>query len=160
MIMSKKPITFRTTRRATFDDLDPYGHMNTSRYVAAFLEHRFDGLREVLGLGLAALAELPFSLITRRISVDFVKSIRGDEPFEIISHVAVVSETDCEVWGEMHDARGALAARFQLGIACVSKASRRPCAWPEGFMERFFLEGAPADSATDPSGQSRHVDEE
>jgi acyl-CoA thioesterase FadM len=136
--MHRTPITFRTVQRAAFHDLDPFGHMNTTSYVAAFLDHRFTGLREVLGLDLATLSALPFIIVTRHLTVEFLKSIQGDESFEIVSRVTEAAAGDCQVSGEMINSRGQLAARFQLGLACVSKDTRRGTAWNAGFMDRFF----------------------
>jgi len=136
--MTRTPLIFRTIQRPAFDDLDPFGHMNTTRFVSAFLHHRFTGLREVLGLDLAALAALPFVFVTRHLSVDFVKSIRGDEAFAITSRVVEVGEMDCEVSGEMQDSRGNVAATFLLRLTCVSKQTQRACPWGHGFMDRFF----------------------
>jgi acyl-CoA thioesterase FadM len=150
--MARAPLTFRTIQRAAFDDLDPFGHMNTSSYVAAFLDHRFTGLREVLGLDLAALAQLPFILVTRRLGVEFVKSIQGDEAFEIVSRVSAVGDGDCQICGEMHNGRGQLAATFQLSIACVSKETRRSSKWSPGFMDRFFAADTVLSSSDGQSG--------
>lgn len=136
--MSKTPLIFRSVQRPAFHELDPYGHMNTAHYVSAFLNHRFTGLREMLELDLAALSALPFIIVTRQMSIDFVKSIRADDPFTMTSWVSEVGEMDCDIRGEMHDARERLAATFQLRLVCVSKSSQRACAWPENFMARFF----------------------
>jgi acyl-CoA thioesterase FadM len=112
--------------------------MNTASYVSAFLNHRFTGLRERLGLDLSALGELPFILVTSQLRVEFSRALRGDEPFEMTSWVSDVGDTDCEVRGEMHAGQGRLAASFQLRIACVSKQTSRAARWSDGFLDRFF----------------------
>src|SRR5258705_10880877 len=43
----KDPIRFRSTHRARFEEIDPFGHMNTVHYLAYFLENRFIGLRDI-----------------------------------------------------------------------------------------------------------------
>jgi acyl-CoA thioesterase FadM len=58
--MQSTPRICRTSHRASFLVLDPFGHMNTAHYLSFFLEHRFSALREI-GLDLTAIGSCPSS---------------------------------------------------------------------------------------------------
>jgi acyl-CoA thioesterase FadM len=136
--MGRTPITFRTAHRASFHDLDPFGHMTTHRYVQAFLDHRFTGLREVLGLDLGALAQLPFIIVTQAMSFELHRAVHGDEAYEILSSVTEYGKCDCQVSGEMLGTHGRRIASFKLTVVCVSKETRRSRPWDSEFIARFF----------------------
>jgi YbgC/YbaW family acyl-CoA thioester hydrolase len=138
--MARTPIIFRTQHRASFQDLDAFGHMTTARYIEAFIDHRFTGLREALGLDLAALSKLPVIIVTRKLSFEFHRPVHADETFEIASHVAEWGESDCLITGQLQGAQGRKISACQMTAACVDRESRRACRWPVGLMERFFQE--------------------
>ncbi len=112
--MQRRPQTSRTTHRASFLMLDPFGHMNTVHYLTFFLEHRFEALRADVGLDLAAIGKLPFIFVTQRADLTFFKAVAGDEVFTISSHVREFGDVDCRVRCELQKADGSLAATCEL----------------------------------------------
>ncbi len=135
--MERLPRKFRTKHHASFQVLDPFGHMNTVQYLTFFLEHRFDALRD-LGLDLAAIARLPFVFVTRRADVTYQKPIVGDEAFTITSSVLSFGDIDCHVRCEMQKGDGSVAATCDLTLVCVAKETRRPAPWNPEFVARFY----------------------
>lgn len=137
---TQQPVRFLTRHRAKFFEIDPYGHLNTNFFLTYFLEHRFTGLREAIGYDLKTLGELPVAFYTNRIDIEFLRPVFADEEFEIESFTAEVQDETALVKGELRKAGGKVAARYSLGLSCVDKAAKRPCAWPHDVISRFFKE--------------------
>ena len=140
---AKTPVQFKTQHRSKFFEIDPYGHMNTNHYITHFLEHRFTGMREFIGYDLAALNRLEVAFFTRRLDVEFVRPIAGDESFHIISSTASVGESDAVVVGEAVKENGKVATKYHLEMVCVDKTTGRPMPWPTHVIDKFYTDGAP-----------------
>lgn len=137
--VSRTPIYFETRHRARFREIDAYGHMNMTHYVTYISDHRFQGMREVLGLGFKELEELPVAFFIRHFGIDYRRPLMADQEFVIRSHVAELGRAQCVVAFEMTDAlNGDMVATAEMRIGCIVKATGRPGGWPEGLMERFF----------------------
>ena len=135
---TKTPIQFKTQHRSKFFEIDPYGHMNTTHYINYFLEHRFTGMREFIGYDLATISKLEVAFFTRKLDVEFVRAISGDEPFEIISSTTSVGETDAVVVGEAVKENGKTATKYRMELVSVDKTTGRPVPWPAHVIDRFF----------------------
>jgi acyl-CoA thioester hydrolase len=85
--MSKAPIVYRSTHRIKFSELDPYDHVNTGQYATYYVDHRMEGLRDYAGWDLKTLATLPFMVWVRRIEIDFLRPVRGNQEITISSFV-------------------------------------------------------------------------
>jgi acyl-CoA thioester hydrolase len=133
------PLQFRSTHRAAFHQLDPYGHLNTLFYLEFFLTHRFIGMREVMALGMSEVEALPFAFFNRKVDLEFLLPVTSDQPFEIRSWIGSHDDHTCRVVCEMLDEAGKLLARCGMYTVCVDKATGRLTRWPEGFMARFFV---------------------
>jgi YbgC/YbaW family acyl-CoA thioester hydrolase len=137
-------IRFVTQSRAKFSEIDPHGHVNSQHYLAYFIDHRFAGLREVLGLGLNQLAKLPVAFYLAKVNIDFIAPLFGDEEFEISSEVQEFKERTCMVTCEMHRRTGEQLATCTLQLACIDKKTRQPVAWPPDLVSRFYQPGGDA----------------
>lgn len=135
----KKPIVFHTTHRAKFSEVDPYGHVNTQHYLAYFLDHRFTGCRENLGLDLKEIGKLPILFPTTSVTIDFKRPILGDEEFSIESKVVEVSEQKCIVECSMTKSNKDIASTCRFEFTCVDKKTGKTTPWPAGFIDRFFI---------------------
>lgn len=85
--MSKAPIVYRSTHRIEFSELDPYDHVNTGQYATYYVAYCMEGLRDYAGWDLKTLATLPFMVWVRRIEIDFLRPVRGDQEITISSFV-------------------------------------------------------------------------
>jgi acyl-CoA thioester hydrolase len=83
--MSKAPAIYSSTHRIKFSDLDPYKHMRTAIYSAYYVDHRMSALREQAGWDLKTLESLPFMTFVRRLDVEFIRSVFGDQEISIAS---------------------------------------------------------------------------
>jgi len=133
-----KPIQFKTTHRASFQEIDSYGHLNTLHYVSYFLSHRFTALRERFELDMKSISELEIAFYTKNLEVAFIRPILGDQLFAINSLVSEKGDGDCKVSCEMLDSKDRTLAKCVMHLVCIDKNTGKPTKWPEGFMDRFY----------------------
>lgn len=138
--MSKVPIVFKSTHRINFSDLDPYNHMRTAVYSAYYVDHRMNGLREHLGWDLKTLQRLPFMMWVRRIEVDFLRPVVGDQEITIASFVRQLRGSNAYIECAMADEAGNSVSRCLMIVACVDKNTQRAMDWPADVAALFFEE--------------------
>ena len=136
--MSKAPIVYRSTHRIKFSELDPYDHVNTGQYATYYVDHRMEGLRDYAGWDLKTLATLPFMVWVRRIEIDFLRPVRGDQEITISSFVREFRGPDALIEGAMVDSAGKTVSRCLMTVAHIDKKTSRATDWPPDLMEVFF----------------------
>ncbi|MBL7487220.1 thioesterase family protein [Frankia sp. AgB1.9] len=136
--MSGKPIVYTTKHRVKFSELDPYNHVNTGQYATYYVDHRMEGLRVYAGWDLKTLATLPFMTWVRRIEIDFLRPVWGDQEINITSFVREFRGPDAFVECEMVDFMGTSLSRAVMTVAHVDKAANRATDWPTDLMKKFF----------------------
>jgi len=135
------PVVFETTHRIRFSDLDLYNHMSTARYAAYYVDHRMEGLRDVLGWDLKAIAALPFMAVVRRLEIDFVRPARGDQAVRITSSVREFRGPDAFIEGLMVDATsGKELSRCLMVVAYVERETGRAADWPAPVAAQFYAQ--------------------
>ena len=140
--MLRTPILYNTTHRIKFSDLDPYNHVRTAVYSAYYVDHRMDGLRVYLGWDLKTLAKLPFMLWARRMEIDFLRSVEGDQEITITSFVREFCGPDAHIECDMLDESGKPVSRCLMVVACIDKHTNRAMDWPADTMALFFENGS------------------
>lgn len=136
--MLKTPVIYKSTHRINFSDLDPYQHMRTTAYSAYYVDHRMNGLREHVGWDLKTLAKLPFMIWTKRLEIDFLRSVIGDQEITITSFVREFRGSNAYVECTMVDESGTVVSRGLMVVAYVDKTTNRAADWPVDIMELFF----------------------
>ena len=139
--MSKAPIVYKSIHRVNFSDLDPYSHMRTAVYSAYYIDHRMNGLREHAGWDLKTLAKLPFMIWVRRMEIDFLRSVVGDQEIAITSFVREFNGPDAHIECGMVDEAGKTFSRCLMIVACIDKNTNRAMDWPADTMALFFENG-------------------
>lgn len=139
--MSKTPIVYETRHRIKFSDLDPYNHVHTAVYSTCYVDHRMEGLRKYIGWDLKTLAELPFMLWVRRMEIDFLRSVVGDQEITITSLVCEFRGPDANIECTMIDEAGKHVSRCLMVVACVDKNTNRAMDWPAEVTALFFETG-------------------
>lgn len=138
--MSSPPLIFTSKLRVPFSDLDPFHHVGTAVYARYFVDHRTNGLRDEVGWGLAAFAQLPFMTWVKRLEIDYLRSAVGDQELTITSFVREFRGSDADIECTMADEAGAAISRCRMVVACVDKRTRKPMDWPPEAMALFFQE--------------------
>jgi len=136
--MSTTPIVFRTTHRIRFSELDPYDHVSTGNYATYYVDHRMQGLRDRIGWDLATLETLPFMVWVRRMEIDYLRPVRGDQEITITSFVGEFNGSDAVIECAMVDSRGTTVSRCLMTVAYVDKQTHRAAAWPPDVAALFF----------------------
>ena len=136
--MQTEPIVSTTMHRIRFSELDPYDHLNTGACATYYTDHRFEGLREHLGWDLRTLGTLPFMIWVRRIDIEFLRPIRGDQKITITSSVREIRGPDAVVDCTMIDSVGKHASRCVMTVAYVDKQTNRSADWPAAIRELIF----------------------
>jgi acyl-CoA thioester hydrolase len=136
--MARVPIVYTSTHRIKFSELDPYDHVNTGTYATYYVDHRMEGLREYLGWDLRTLGTLPFMVWVRRIEIDFLRPVRGDQEIVITSFVREFRGPDALIECTMIDSAGATVSRAVMTVAYVEKGTTRSADWPPDIMAVFF----------------------
>ncbi len=135
---NSKPVKFVTIGRASFAEIDPYGHVNTQHYLGHFINHRFTGMREVIGWDLRSLAKLPVQFVVRKIQIEFLKPLYADHTFIIESYVREFKERTCDVVLTMTLDGGGQVASCIMELACVDKKTNSSVPWPEEIVSKFY----------------------
>ncbi len=136
--MTTSPIVFKSAHRIQFSDLDPYNHLGTGKYATYFVDHRMMGLQDHIGWDLAALAKLPFMVWVRRVEIDFIRPVLGDQEVTITSFVREFSGPDAVIECTMTDAAGKALSRCLMTATHVDKATNRGSDWPPDRIALFF----------------------
>jgi acyl-CoA thioester hydrolase len=138
MKTSDNPIVFKSTHRIRFSELDPYDHVGTGAYATYYVDHRMQGLRDCIGWDLKTLVTLPFMAWVRRVEIDYVRPILGDQEITIMSFVREFQGSDAIIDCTMTDSADRVLSRCVMNVAHVDKASRSATDWPANLMALFF----------------------
>ena len=140
--MSKTPIVYESKHQIKFSDLDPYNHMHTAVYSGYYVDHRMEGLRACVGWDLQTLASLPFMIWVRKLEIDFLRPVIGDQEITITSFVKEFHGPDALIECSMSDIEGITVSRCRMIVAYVDKHTNRAIDWPEETMALFFEDEA------------------
>jgi acyl-CoA thioester hydrolase len=136
--MATAPVVYKSTHRIRFSDLDPYNHVSTGKYATYYVDHRLQGLRDYLGWDMKALGTSPFMVWVRRMEIDFIRPVRGDQEITITSFVREFQGPDALIECAMVDSDGKNVSRCMMTVAHVDKATNRATDWPPDLMALFF----------------------
>lgn len=136
--MSRPAIIYKTTHRIRFSELDPYNHVSTGNYATYFVDHRMEGLRDNVGWDLKTLETLPFMVWVRRLEIDFLGPVRGDQEVTITSFVREFRGPDALIECAMIDSAGRNVSRCLMTVAYVAKETNRAKDWPPDLRALFF----------------------
>ncbi len=136
--MSKTPAIYSSTHRIKFSDLDPYKHMRTAMYSAYYIDHRMSALREQAGWDLKTLESLPFMTFVKRLDVEFIRPVVGDQEISIASFVREFSGLDAHIECSMSDENGRIVSQCHMVVAYVDKGTNRSADWPGQVTDLFF----------------------
>lgn len=126
-----------------FCELDPYGHVNHSRYVQYFEAGRVEALAAV-GMGLDRLVdELGLTMVVTEIRTKFVRSAHLGQVLAIESGLTDVGRVRAS-WRQraLHD--GELVAQQDMTSGCLS-VDGRPTRFPADMVEALEPYRVPVD---------------
>lgn len=142
--MSNRPIIYETTHRVAFSELDPFQHLSTGNYARYFTDHRMESLAKNVGWTLANLGTLGFMTWVRRLEIDFIRPVDGDQTVTITSFVREFRGRDAHIECTMTDAAAKTLATCIMVVAYVDGHTRRAADWPDE-LQMLFFEATSAD---------------
>jgi acyl-CoA thioester hydrolase len=98
--MEKNPRTFYTIR---FNDCDPFGHLNNSRYIDYFLNAREDHLKEHYNIDLKEWALKGIGFVVSRHEIQYVRAVSYNDTVCIQSALVGFGDNYLEVEMQMYD---------------------------------------------------------
>jgi acyl-CoA thioester hydrolase len=99
-----------------------------------------EGLRECVGWDLKTLGTLPFMVWVRRMEIDYIRPVRGDQEISITSFVREFLGPDALMECTMIDSAGKSVSRCLMTVAHVDKKTNRATDWPPDLMALFLKE--------------------
>ncbi len=129
---------FETHHRVRFREVDSYGHMNMAYYLTHYTDHRFEGMRQFIGLSLNEIMQLPIAFHTREVQIEYLLPLLADQKFTIRSHIKELKRSQCYVQFAMVDEDERTVSTAMMRIGCIDRQTGRPTGWPQGLMDRFF----------------------
>jgi len=98
--METKPRTFYTIR---FNDCDPFGHLNNSRYIDYFLNAREDHLKEHYSIDLKEWAAKGIGFVVSRHEIQYIRAVSYNDTVCIQSALVGYGDNYLEVEMQMYD---------------------------------------------------------
>lgn len=125
-------MTFTTTVKVRFYELDPYNHVNHAAYIQYFEVARVE-LLESLGMGLARLADLGFQLVVTDLAIRYIASAGAGDELTIETGVAEIRRVSSR-WRQTMRRGADVMATQEIGVATLG-SDGRPCRLPSVLSE-------------------------
>ncbi|MEO8275033.1 MAG: acyl-CoA thioesterase [Thermoanaerobaculia bacterium] len=136
--MPRTSAVHSSVHRIRFSDLDPYKHMRTAMYGAYYVDHRMSALREQAGWDLKTLESLPFMTFVKRLDIEFLRPVVGDQEIRITSCVDRFDGPDAIIECTMADEKGRASSRCHMVVSYVDRGTGRSADWPAAVADLFF----------------------
>ena len=95
-------------------------------------------MRERIGWDLKTVAALPFMVWVRRMEIDFIRPVLGEQEITITSFVRDFQGPDALIECTMADAAGKTLSRCLMTAAYVDRQTNRAADWPPEVTALFF----------------------
>ena len=139
--MEKTPVSFYTVR---FNDCDPLGHLNNSRYLDYFLNAREDHLRDAYGIDLRQWAEQGDGFVVNSHEIRYLRPALYNEVVSIQTSLIGAGETWLLVEMLMFDKERQLKAILWSRFTHVNPRTGRKephSAAMQDFAQQVLVEG-------------------
>ncbi|HXD76668.1 MAG TPA: acyl-CoA thioesterase [Puia sp.] len=128
--MEKFPLSWYTVR---FNDCDPFGHLNNSKYIDYFLNAREDHLRDLYDIDLKAWAQQGQSFVVTQHEIRYLRPANYNEAVAIRSALIGCGESWLQVEMCMFGRDGQLKSILWTVFTRVHPATGKRLAHPPDF---------------------------
>jgi YbgC/YbaW family acyl-CoA thioester hydrolase len=135
-MMEKTPISFYTVR---FNDCDPLGHLNNSKYIDYFLNAREDHLKEHYNIDLLEWAQQGIAFVVTQHEIRYLRPATYNESVGIQSALIGWADTWLQVEMLMFDKNRQLKAICWTKFTRIDPATGKKTTHPAPFLEEFIL---------------------
>jgi len=129
--------------KVRFNDCDPFGHLNNSKYIDYFLNAREDHLKESYGIDLKEWAAQGNIFVVSSHEIRYLRAVTYNESISIRSALIGWGETSLQVEMLMYDANKELKAILWTGFTRINARTGRKEVHPAeflAFMEEVLVE--------------------
>jgi len=121
-----------TEDKVTFSFVDPYGHLNTARYLEIFVNHRVSGPEERAGLSTLAMAkEMKLGMVFHAVTLKFLVPAFLGERLQVYSWAISAHETGFSILGIIaSEKNGRAKCVVHADLRSVNLESGRPVKLP------------------------------
>lgn len=147
----------RSTYTIRFNDCDPFGHLNNSKYIDYFLNAREDHLRDLYGIDLKEWAERGQAFVVTQHEIRYLRPAEYNEPVSISTALIACGESWLQVEMCMFGGDGQLKAVMWTRFTRIHPATGKKLAHPpdfQAFIDQALVEGFPVEQ-----GISARIDE-
>jgi acyl-CoA thioester hydrolase len=130
--MEKMPLSFYTVR---FNDCDPFGHLNNSKYIDYFLNAREDHLKEHYGIDLKEWALQGQAFVVSQHEIRYLRPVTYNEAVAIQSALIGWGDTWLQVEMCMFDKARQLKAICWTKFIRINPGTGKKTAHPAEFMD-------------------------
>ena len=134
-----KPIVFDQKVNVRFEDMDPNGHISTSKYIDLVFQSRWIYLEENFAWNLEASTAQGIAFLVRRLEIDYVSPAVNCSAVRIKSFVSERKKTSFLV--EFEIANRDLTSTFAKGlvkVAVIDIATAKPTKMPLEIDQMLF----------------------
>jgi YbgC/YbaW family acyl-CoA thioester hydrolase len=139
--MEKLPQSFYTVR---FNDCDPFGHLNNSKYIDYFLNAREDHLREHYDIDLKVWAQEGNAFVVSAHEIRYLRPATYSESVAIRSVLIATGESWLQVEMTMFGSDGQLKAILWTTFTRIHPATGKRITHPpefQPFIDQALVEG-------------------
>ena len=139
--MEKTPMSFYTVR---FNDCDPLGHLNNSRYIDYFLNAREDHLKEFYGIDLREWATRGNAFVVSQHEIRYIRAVTYNDPIGIQSALIGWGDTwllvEMLLFDNARQLKAILWTKFTRISAVTGKKQAHPAEFLD-FIQEVLVEG-------------------
>src|SRR5690606_10927219 len=135
-----KPILYKVEMGIRFDDLDPYMHVNSSKYLDYVISSRWNFADQVLGVTLNSLVKRGVGFYLTKSIMNFKKPIAKVQNVTIESLVTNVEGAMLYVDYRITDGDQKVYSDGSLHICTIDLKTNAPTSLPEDLYNLFFME--------------------
>ena len=136
----KDPIIYKNTIRARFNDLDPYGHVNSSVYLDYIISSRWNYLENELGMSMTEAIRKGVGFYLINSNMNYKRPINGMEEIEIKSWVSNLEDTVLTVDYTINNQKGKIISDGVLKFSIIDLITLRPQTLPDFVKPLFWKE--------------------
>jgi YbgC/YbaW family acyl-CoA thioester hydrolase len=140
--MEKVPVSFYKVR---FNDCDPLGHLNNSKYIDYFLNAREDHLKDSYGIDLKEWAAQGHVFVVNSHEIRYLRPVTYNEIISIRTALIGWGETSLQVEMLMYDANKELKAILWTSFTRINARTGKKEVHPAefvAFMREVLLDDA------------------
>lgn len=136
---SLEAIVYDFTLDVRFADLDPYGHLNSAKYLDLVNTSRLIYLEREIGVKVSDLIERNIGFYMSKATQEFLRPVKGLQKINITSRVEDVQRGKLSIPYEIRDvSKTRIHSKGILDYYVIDLTTQKPTEMPSWMVEYFF----------------------